>query len=68
MSTAVAAASARREYRYGCWDSQEGGSVVLVYATAVSQERINTSTVPIAPGVFFQPLSSRLAYPGFSEL
>ena len=32
------------------------------------QERIHMSTVPKAPGVFFQPLSSSLAYPGFSEL
>ena len=32
------------------------------------QERINMSTVPITPWVFFQPLSSSLAYPGFSEL
>ena len=46
--------------------------VVLGYAVAaalscVSQERINVSAVPTAPRVSFHPLSSRLAYPGFSE-
>ena len=30
-------------------------------------ERINMSAVPTAPRVFFQPLSSCLAFPGFSE-
>ena len=33
----------------------------------VSQERINVSAVPMDPRIFFQPLSSRLAYHGFSE-
>ena len=33
----------------------------------VSQERINVSAVPMAPRVFFQLLSSSLAYPGFSN-
>ena len=32
-----------------------------------SQERINVSAVPMAPHIFFQPLSSSLAYPEFSE-
>ena len=32
-----------------------------------SQERINMSAVPTVPQVFFQPLSSWLAYSGFSR-
>ena len=32
-----------------------------------SQEKINVSAVPMVPSVFFQPLSSSLAYPEFSE-
>ena len=39
----------------------------LCYGCRASQERINMSAVPIAPGVFFQPVSSCLAYPWFSE-
>ena len=41
----------------------------LCYGGRASQERINVSTVPTAPApwVSFQPLSQRLAYPGFSE-
>lgn len=49
-----AAASARREYCYGC---------------CASQEKINVSAVPMALPcvIFFQPLSSRLSCPGFIE-
>ena len=32
-----------------------------------SQQRINMSVVPVAPQVSLEPLSSCLAYPGFSE-
>ena len=32
-----------------------------------SQKRINKPAVPMAPQISFQPLSSCLAYPGFSE-
>ena len=39
----------------------------LCYGRHASQERINLSAVPTAPRVFFQPLSSSLAYPGFSK-
>ena len=52
VSTSIAAASARGEYCFGCCISQERGCVVLGYAMAVvilSQERINTSAVPMAP-------------------
>ena len=72
MSTAMDAASARREYCYGCCVIQKRDCALLGYAmaaatAAVSQERINVSAVPMAPQVFFQPLGSHLAYPGFSE-
>ena len=40
---------------------------VCRYGCCVSQERINVSAIPKAPGVFLQPLSSRFAYPGFSK-
>ena len=39
----------------------------LCYGCCASQERINVSAFPMAPRVFFQPLSLSLAYPGFSE-
>ena len=39
---------------------------VYSYGCCVSQEIINLSTVPMHPGVFFQPLSSCLAYHWFS--
>ena len=39
----------------------------LCYGFRASQERINVSAIPTAPCVFFQSLSSHLAYPGFSE-
>ena len=72
MSTAAAAASARRKYCYGHCASQERLCIVLGYAMAavaccISQESINVSAVPMAPQVFFQPLSSRLAYPEFNK-
>ena len=55
-NTVMAAVSARREvvcsYVYGC---------------CASQNRINVSAFPMAPRIFFWPLSSHLAYPGFSE-
>ena len=62
----------RREYRYGCCVSQERVCAVIVcyvccYGSCASQKRINMSAVPIAPHMFFQPLSSHLAYPGFSK-
>ena len=45
--------------------------VVLCYicfcGCFASQKRINVSAVPMTPPVFFQPLSSRLAYPGFTK-
>ena len=41
---------------YGCCNS-----------CCISQDRINVSAVPVAPQVFFQPLSSRLAYPEFNK-
>ena len=37
------------------------------YGCCASQESINVSAVPMAPQVFFQPLSSRLAYPEFNK-
>ena len=39
----------------------------LYYGSCASQERRKVSAVPMAPCVFFQPLSSSLAYPGFSK-
>jgi len=39
----------------------------LCYSCHASQERIIVSAVLTAPWAFFQLLSSRLAYPGFSE-
>ena len=39
----------------------------LYYGSCASQERRKVSAVPMAPCVFFQPLSSNLAYPGFSK-
>ena len=43
--------------------SQRRGCVMA----ALSQEGINVPAVLTAPRVFFQPLSSNLAYPEFSE-
>ena len=47
------------------------GYAVLCYVRCcgcrVSQERINVPAVPMDPRIFFQPLSSHLAYHGFSE-
>ena len=53
MFTATAAASARREYCYGRYDSQERGCVVLSKAMVLlrllcQQGRINVSGVPTA--------------------
>lgn len=39
----------------------------VCYGCRGSQERINLSAIPSAPRVFFQPLISHLAYPGFSN-
>ena len=39
----------------------------LCYGRHASQERINMYAVPVVPGIFFQPLSLHLAYPGFSK-
>jgi len=39
----------------------------LYYGCCASQERRNVSVVPSAPPIFFQPLSLRLVYPGFSK-
>ena len=39
----------------------------LCYGRHDSQERINMSAAPVVPGIFFQPLSLHLAYPGFSK-
>ena len=41
MSLATAAASARREYFYGCCASQERGCVVLDYAMAASMASVS---------------------------
>jgi len=39
----------------------------LLYGCCASQEGINASAVPMAPRIFFQPLSLHLAYSGFSR-
>lgn len=39
----------------------------LYYGCQASQERIDVSAVPVAPHISLQPLSSHLAYHGFSE-
>ena len=39
----------------------------LCYGYHASQERINVPVIPTTPRIFFQPLSARLAYTGFSE-
>ena len=39
----------------------------LYYVCHATQERINLSSVPIAPCIFFQSLSSSLAHPGSSK-
>ena len=45
--------------------------VVLCYvccsSCCASQERINVSVVPKAPGIFFRPLSLCLVHPGFGK-
>ena len=40
---------------------------VYYYDCRINQERLNVSAVPLVPSVSSQPLSSRLAYPGFRE-
>ena len=40
---------------------------VCCYSCCTSQERTHVSAVPMAPWIFFQPLSLHLAYHGFSE-
>ena len=40
---------------------------VRCYGCCTSQKRINASVVPMAPSIFFRPLSSHLAYHGFSK-
>ena len=55
MAAALAAASAR------------GETVCQERLSCASQERLNVSTFPTAPQVFFQPTSLHLAYPGFSK-
>ena len=65
----------RREYRYGCCVSQGRIPLQLLpqpgqrlcHGCRASQERINESAVSRVPQVSFQPLSSHLAYPGFSK-
>ena len=50
MSIAMASASARREYYYGCWVSPERGCVVLGYAMAAASARKEyVSAIPTAP-------------------
>lgn len=39
----------------------------LLLRLPASEERMNTSAVPEAPGVSFQRPASGLAHPGFSE-
>ena len=70
MSTSIAAASAKGEYCSGCCVSQERGCVVLGYAMTVvilSQERKNTSVVPMVPRVSFQLLISCLSTLGLAN-
>ena len=61
--TVMAAMSARREvlcsYVVLC--------CICYYWCCASQRKINISAVSMAPQVFFQPLSSLLAYAGFSK-
>ena len=54
----------QRVYSYGCCVSQR--LCMLGYAVAAASLR-RECAFPAAPSVFFQPLSSCLAYPGFSE-
>ena len=50
------------------WKSPEGLCVVMLcYGCRTSEERINSSAVPMAPRIFFQPLSSSFVYRGFSK-
>ena len=72
--TAMSIGSAMRGEIIAClllWLLHQPGEklcrVRLCYGCCVSQKRISVSAVPTAPRVFFQTLSSCLAYPGFSE-
>ena len=47
------------------WAMSPGQS--LCYGCCLSQARINVSANLMAPCIFFQPLNSSLAYPGFSK-
>ena len=73
VNIAMAAASAWREHCYGCCVSQERSCVwlctmlCLLLQLLCQPERINVSAFPMAPRIFFWPLSSPLAYPAFSE-
>ena len=57
-----------------CCVSQDRGCMTLccvrlylLLRLLASQKRINVSAVPVTPLVIFPPLSSHLAYPGFSK-
>ena len=75
-ANAMAASSARRETTlgyimavlwlpYGCVRLCD---VMAAAAAAASARReLKVSAVPTAPCIFFQPLSSCLAYPGFKD-
>ena len=64
----------KKQRHYCCVMAVSDGSAteeriehVYCYSCCVSQERINVSAIPTASRVSFQPLSSRLAYPGFGK-
>ena len=68
VSTALAAASSRRESCYGCCQPGERLCCVrLPYGCCISQERSAVPVVPVASWVAFHPLSLCLAYPGFCK-
>ena len=50
-----------------CHPGERVCCAILCYGCQASHERINMSAVSTAPQVFFQPLSSSLANPAFSE-
>ena len=58
---------------HGIWKSHTWPShwtelcYICNYESCASQERINMSAFPMGPHIFFQPLSLRLAYLGFSK-
>ena len=63
------------KWRHFCWlmacpsgqPREERIERVYCYSCCASQERINMSAIPTTLQLSFQPLSSHLAYPGFSE-